>query len=188
MTETASTATQSADASLVAAARGGDHVAFARIVEQRLPATLRTALAILGNEADARDATQEIFVRAWRNLPGLRDPGSFEAWLGRITVNACRSAIRGRGRRASREISIDELGFRDPTRADAADAGLLATDPINRAMDRLTVLHRTLLALHYYEGRSLAQIGAMVGLPERTVKSRLFNARRALERELEAES
>ena len=58
-------------------ARRGDHDAFAALVDRRLAATFRTAMAILGNEADARDATQEIFLRAWRNLPELREPDRF---------------------------------------------------------------------------------------------------------------
>ena len=66
-------------------------------------------MAILGNEADARDATQEIFLRAWRNLPDLRETDHFSAWFGRIVVNTCRTAIRRRRRRIVREISVGAL-------------------------------------------------------------------------------
>jgi RNA polymerase sigma-70 factor (ECF subfamily) len=75
---------------LVARARRGDHGAFESLLDARLPSTFRAVLAILGDESDARDATQAIFVQAWRNLPGLRDEQLFPAWFGRIVVNTAR--------------------------------------------------------------------------------------------------
>lgn len=102
-------AIRAGETALVERARRGDHEAFAALVDARLTATFRSALAILGNEADARDATQEIFLRAWRNLPELRDPDRFAAWFGRIVVNTCRTSIRGRRRRIVREISVGAL-------------------------------------------------------------------------------
>lgn len=62
-------------------ARDGDHDTFAELVAARLPATFRAALAILGNESDARDVTQTIFLQAWRKLPTLREPDLFVAWV-----------------------------------------------------------------------------------------------------------
>src|SRR5438046_118715 len=73
----ATTAIRPGEAALVERARQGDHEAFGVLVDGRLGATFRTALAILGNEADARDATQEIYLRAWRNLPELREADRF---------------------------------------------------------------------------------------------------------------
>ena len=63
---------------LVERARRGDHEAFASLVDARLSSTYRTVLAILGNESDARDTTQAIFLQAWRHLPALRDPISLQ--------------------------------------------------------------------------------------------------------------
>jgi RNA polymerase sigma-70 factor (ECF subfamily) len=186
----APTAVGTVEAALVERARRGDHDAFASIVDARLSATFRTALAILGNEADARDATQEIFLRAWRNLPELREPDRFGAWFGRIVVNTCRTAIRGRRRRIVREISVgalpgdgEELASTESPHDDrAADLDLLT-----HALDRLSVPERTLLALHHFEHLSLDEIAARLGVPSKTVKSRLFSARRSLERALEVE-
>ena len=147
-------------------------------------------MAILGNEADARDATQEAFLRAWRDLPGLRDPDRFDGWFGRILVNACRSAVRGRRRRAVREISVGAMpdggeGFDPP--APAQDTRTADADVLDRALDRLPVEQRTLLALHHFENLPLEAIGLRIGVPAKTVKSRLFSARRALERALEVQ-
>lgn len=175
---------------LVERARRGDHAAFAAVVDGRLAATFRTAFAILGNEADARDATQEIFLRAWRNLPELREPDRFAAWFGRIVVNTCRTAIRGRRRRIVREISVGALpgeGEQLASRASPHDERTANLDLLERALDRVTVADRTLLALHHFEHLSLAEIGERLGVPGKTVKSRLFSARRSLESALEVE-
>jgi RNA polymerase sigma-70 factor (ECF subfamily) len=188
MSEVADVAIAGGDQVLVDLARGGDHAAFARLVELRLPDAYRRALAILGDESDARDATQDVFMRAWRSLPSLRDATRFDAWLMQITINTCRSAIRGRRRRLDREIPIDEMAL--PYASEAVpgpEAGLGAGEAVSQALDRLTPLHRVLLALHYHEGRSLADIGRLLGMAPNTVKSRLFNARRALERAMEVE-
>lgn len=175
---------------LVQRARSGDREAFESLVDVRLGGTFRTAMAILGNEADARDATQDTFVRVWRDLAGLRNAALFDQWFGRILVNTCRSAARGRGRRWVREVSVTAMpgagvGFDPP--AEPQDLRSWDEDMVGRALDRLSVPERTLLVLHYYEELSLAEIADRVGIPAKTVKSRLFTARRALERAVEVE-
>jgi RNA polymerase sigma-70 factor (ECF subfamily) len=178
------------ETALVERARMGDHDAFATLLDARLPSTFRTALAILGNESDARDATQAIFVLAWRNLPQLRDPATFPAWFGRIVVNTARSSMRGRRRRTVREISVGVLPEEGAALA-SGEAGhedrTVANDRLERALDRLAPAERTVLWLHHYEGLSLADVGTRMGVSAKTVKSRLFTARRALERALQAE-
>jgi RNA polymerase sigma-70 factor, ECF subfamily len=181
---------QASETALVERARHGDHEAFAALVDGRLSTTFRTALAILGNEADARDATQEIFLRAWRNLPELRESDRFGAWFGRIVVNTCRTAVRGRRRRIVREISVGALpedGEQIASGASPHDTRTADLDLLEHALDRLSVTDRTLLALHHVEHLQLDAIGARLGVPAKTVKSRLFSARRSLERALEVE-
>lgn len=178
------------DTPLVERARRGDHQAFTELVDGRLTATFRTALAILGNEADARDATQEIFLRVWRNLPELREADRFTAWFGRIVVNTCRTAIRGRRRRTIREISVGSLpddGEQLASQTSPHDDRTADLDLLDRALDRLAVADRTLLALHHFEHLPLDDIAERLGVPSKTVKSRLFSARRSLERALEVE-
>jgi RNA polymerase sigma-70 factor, ECF subfamily len=179
------------EAALVARARVGDHRAFETLVDTRLEPTFRTALAILGNEADARDATQDIFVRAWRSLPELRDVDRFPAWFGRIVVNTCRSATRRRGRRHIREIQVASLpdggeNLRIP--GAGHDVRTADLDSLERALERISPAERTILALHHHEHLPLDEIGTLLGIPAKTVKSRLFSARRSLERALEVEA
>lgn len=178
------------ETALVQRASRGDHEAFAALVDARLATTFRTALAILGNESDARDATQDVFLRAWRNLPELREPDRFAAWFGRIVVNTCRTAIRGRRRRIVREISVGALpgeGGQMQSRERPHDDRTADLDLLERALDRLSLADRTLLALHHFEHLPLGDIGERLGVPSKTVKSRLFSARRSLERALEVE-
>ena len=180
---------------LVERARRGDREAYEALMRRKVAAMLRTALAVLGHEADAQDAVQDALLAAWRRLPSLREPDRFDAWLGRITINACRMALRRR--RGVREIAMTDGevlragtgATRDP--ADPAtsgfDAASVSADAFDRAFGRLAIDKRAILVLHHLDGLSVAEIGALLGVPTGTVKSRLHHARLALERAIAAE-
>ncbi len=174
----------SGDVDLVRRAAGGETVAFERLVVARTDRTFRTARAILGNESDARDATQEAFLSAWRELPRLRDLDSFDAWLRRILVNACNAQLRGR--RRVREISLDETFERRDPGAQLSDQ-VSASDVLARAFARLDADKRSILVLHHLDHEPLASIASTLGIPVGTAKSRLFDARAALQRALVVE-
>jgi RNA polymerase sigma-70 factor (ECF subfamily) len=154
-----------------------------------MDAVYRLTSAILGNEADARDAAQETFVAAWRQMARLRESEKLDAWLQRIAVNASRMTLRARGRRRIREIPSStvaamadrtvDVGSGRPARDDAAI--------LHAALATLPVEQRSLLVLHHLEGRSLADLAAMFEIPVGTAKSRLFAARRALAAAIAAE-
>ncbi len=165
------------DRSLIDRARNGDLDAFETIVRARMDAVYRLTSAILGNEADARDAAQETFVAAWRQLPRLREPESLDAWLQRIAVNASRMTLRARSRRRIREIpssTVVALAER-AAGAPADDAAVL-----DAALATLPVEQRAILVLHHLEGRPIAELALILDVPEGTAKSRLFAARQAL--------
>jgi len=174
---------------LVRRAQDGDADAFDLLVSRRVTAAFRTAWAILRDETDARDATQEAFFQIWRDLPRLRDPARFDAWAARILHNRCTSLLRRRRRSAIREVPVDawdeDAGYGTGRPRFADDHA--ESDAIRRAFAMLSEPHRTLLAFHYVHGRSVADLAAMTDAPVGTVKSRLFDARRALERALERE-
>lgn len=175
------------DRALVELARAGDVDSFEAIVRNRIDAVYRLSLAILGDEADARDATQETFVAAWRRIGSLRDPGRFEAWLQQIAVNSARMTLRGRRRRLVREIpSLDVVGTQRATRP--AEGGSMPDgERLAHALRALSVEQRTILALHHLDGRGIDEIADLLEIPAGTAKSRLFTARRALEKALAAE-
>ena len=166
------------DRSLIDRARNGDLDAFESIVRAQMDAVYRLTSAILGNEADARDAAQETFVAAWRKLARLREPEKFEAWLQRVAVNAARQTHRARSRRRIREIpssTVIALADRAAAGAPPNDAAIL-----DSALATLPVEQRAILVLHHLDGRPLAELATILDIPEGTAKSRLFTARRAL--------
>lgn len=173
------------DRSLIDRARTGDLDAFETIVRARMDAVYRLTSAILGNEADARDAAQETFVAAWRQLPRLREPERFEAWLQRVAVNASRMTLRARGRRRIREIPSSVLATMPDSVAPGptSDAAVL-----DAALATLPVEQRAILVFHHLEGRPLAELAAILDVPLGTAKSRLFAARRALAKALAREA
>ena len=165
------------DRELLVRARAGDREAFEQIVLAKSEPFFRTALAIVGNEADARDATQEALVAAWRSLPGLRNLDRFDAWMGRILINECRMTLRHRGR--MREVSTADLPESPEPRASSGD-----TTDFDAAFNRLSVDQRAMLVLHHVHGYGVSEIAAWLGIPSGTVKWRLSRARRALAAEL----
>lgn len=176
------------DPERIARARSGDASAFEELVEARVGPMTRTAMAILGREDEARDAVQDALLTAWRELAALRDPGAFDAWLTRILVNRCRRGLRRIGLRRVREIPVHVLGEADEPRSDDLSPSVDGRRALERAFERLSVEDRTLLVLHHLDGRSVASIAEVLGVPAGTAKSRLFAARRALDRALEREA
>ena len=175
------------DRSLADRARHGDLDAFEELMHARIDAIYRLSYAIVGDEADARDATQETFIGAWKRLRELRDPERFDAWLQRIAVNSARMTLRARGRRRVREIPSGDVaalaiaadGAVTTVRSDAALLGA--------ALDTLPTDQRTILVLHHLEGHGVAELAVILEIPVGTVKSRLHTARRTLQDALAAE-
>ena len=157
---------------LVELARGGDRDAFAvlaRAAATRLDAAARL---ILLDREHARDAVQEALIRAWRDLPGLRDPDRFDAWLYRLLSNAAIDEARRRRRRVI-EVDITEIDvstYEDPI------AAFADRDALNRALAGLAPEHRALVVLHYYLGLSLPEAAAALGISLGAAKSRLHRA------------
>jgi RNA polymerase sigma-70 factor, ECF subfamily len=165
-------------------------VAFDSLLRPRVDRLYRMAVAITRSEPDARDAVQEACVSAWRELPRLRDKGRFDAWLAQILVNACRANLRRSRRVLVREIDMNADGATASALHAAPrlhDESVAEAEAIGRAFERLDPPTRSLLVLHYVEERPLAEIGRILGSPVGTVKWRLSNARKELQRALEAE-
>jgi RNA polymerase sigma-70 factor (ECF subfamily) len=157
---------------LVERARNGDHDAFAELARAAVVRLDRAARLILRDPELARDAVQDGLIRAWRDLPGLRDPERFDAWLHRLTVNACLDLAR---RRRRRPIEVELSPIHHPTTADAS-ATVARRDLIENVLNALDPDERAVVVLHYYLGLPLTDVAASLRIPTGTVKSRLHRA------------
>lgn len=175
---------------LVLRARDGDHDAFEQLIRPGLDRQLRLAISLLRDEMDARDVVQEACLRAWRELPSLRDPARFDSWLAQILVNLARTALRRRGRAVVREVPVETADSDSPLASPEAPIASRVSerDLVRRAFERLDEDKRLLLALHHVERRSVEEIAMALRIPLGTAKWRLHAARSALQRALEVES
>lgn len=154
---------------LVERARLGDHDAFAALARAAIDQLDVAARFILRDPDRAKDAVQDAFIRAWRDLPSLREPDRFDAWLRRLLVRACYDELRRSKRR-----NVERVVWHLPNASMPDDQVAVADrDLIERGFRRLDVDQRTVFVLHYYLGLPLVEIGAELGIPLGTVKSRL---------------
>ena len=168
---------------VVEAARGGDHEAFEALAAAAGDRLYAIATLILRDRQRAEDAVQEALVHAWRELPGLRDPDRFDAWLHRLVVNACADVGRSQ-RRWSTEVRMVGL---EPTTDDGASS-VADRDQLERGFRRLKPDQRTVVVLHFYLGLPVPEIADTLGIPAGTVKSRLHYATATLRAALEADA
>jgi len=173
------------DAALVERAREGDREAFATLARHALPWMDGVARLTLRDPDLARDAVQEALLRAWKGLPGLRDPAQFQAWLRRLVVRSCIDELRRTRGRHALEISLTEL--HSPAVLDASISAA-DRDALERAFRRLDPIQRSAIALYYYLDLPVAEIAAALDMPLGSVKSTLSRSRDALRVALDADA
>jgi RNA polymerase sigma-70 factor (ECF subfamily) len=169
-------------AELVERARKGDREAFAVLAGGAVDRLYATARLVLRDADLAQDATQDALVRAWRDLPTLRDVERFDAWLYRLIVRACADVGRHR-RRWRAEITVLPTEPAEPDRA----SELADRDQLERGLRRLTDAQQTVLVLTFYVGLAPAELADALDIPVGTAKSRLHYAIQALRAALAAE-
>lgn len=169
-------------------ARTGDREAFRMLVEEHSPTLFRTAYRMTGNRQDAEDVVQEALLRAYRRLPRCDSQAQLAAWLQRIAANRAIDLLRRRKRWGLR--SLDGEADSRPLAATGAgpDRRLLGDEVARRleeALETLTPVERLAFVLRHYEGRSIAEIGAITGARTNATKNRIFRAVRKVRRALE---
>ncbi len=153
---------------------------FERMYRRHVPAVYRYALAVLGNQADAEDATQQTFLSAYRAWERGERPRRAHNWLITIAHNVCRQRFRERSRRpAEVELDLDAVPASVDERLEAAD--------LTTALGQLQFNQRAALVMRELEGRSYDEIAGSLGVSHSAVETLLFRARRALREQLEGE-
>jgi len=169
------------DEELAGRASRGDDKAFEVLVDRYQKVVFNLTLRMTGSWQDARELTQEVFVRTWRGLHGFDTRLRFFSWIYRIAIHACLNLRRRNARREPLDRE-PESGDRGPDRQ--AEAHELERK-VHEALGRLSDGDRQLLVLRHFLERSHEEIAEALGVPAMRVKSRLFTARQRLRRELE---
>lgn len=169
---------------LVERAQRGDHDAFAVLAGMFVARLDAAARLILRDHELARDAVQEGFLGAWRNLPTLRDPDRFEGWLRRLVSRSCIDVLRRRGRRP---IEVELLPIDGPAVGDMASL-VADRELLDLALRRLQPEQRAVIVLHYYLGMPLSDVAAALGIPIGTAKSRHHRSLATMRAAIDADS
>jgi len=165
----------SEDLALVRQSMAGHTEAFGMLVTRYQKVMYTVALRMVGNPEDARDATQDAFVKAFQRIATFDTKYRFFSWMYRILVNECLNARRDR--RPEQLLDGDAEGTGNPF-----DASLESErrEQIQLALLRLTPDYRNVVVLRHFAGQSYGEIAETLSIPEKTVKSRLYSARQRL--------
>ena len=165
----------SEDLALVRQTLAGQTEAFGTLVSRYQKVMYTVALRMVGNTADAQDATQDAFVKAYQRLASFDTKQRFFSWMYRILVNECLNL--NRDRKPEDALVGNEEGSGTPF-----DTTLESErrEQIQMALLRLTPEYRTVVVLRHFAGQSYGEIAEALAIPEKTVKSRLYSARQRL--------
>ena len=176
------------EARLIARAARGDRDAFESLVLSRQEKVFWTAFQVVGDEDDARDVAQQVFIRLWKVLPRYRPRWRFDSWLHRITINLAIDAYRRRQSRA--EVPRPEEPGAEPAGASAGTGESVRQAEIQRIFlrlaQRLSGQQRAVFVLKEMNGLDTREIAKVMELSESTVRNHLHQARKVLRRGLEA--
>ncbi len=157
--------------------------AFRALVHATTPTAYRLALRILRSDADARDAVQETYARAWQGRHRLRDPAAAPGWIYRICRNVSMDRARARARMPAVDLDEEQLTGAAPS-PEQRLAAAQASQELVRAIDSLKDKHRIVVLLRDVDGMTYEDIATALGVPVGTVESRLHRGRAALAKAL----
>ncbi len=165
----------------------GEHRAYAELIDRHKDRAMTLAMRMLKNRADAEEALQDAFVRAFHALPGFEKKSSFSTWFYRIVFNVCSTVLSKRPRV---QVSSIDAADDDPMRADDPVSGDMPDieyetaefhSIVREAIDAMSEQYAAILTLFFVQDMSYDEIVDVTGLPLGTVKNRLFRARQMLQ-------
>lgn len=172
------------DSQLVARAQGGDQDAFAELFRRHCDPVFQLALSVLGRgfAAEAEDVAQEVFLKAHHGLALFRGEAEFGSWIYRITFNR---AVNLKARARYRRPHLDEAALSHSVTADPGPHAQVETAQRDQALEdcirTLPEVYQSALRLYYWLGASVAEVAALLDVPENTAKSYLHRARQLLD-------
>lgn len=181
------------DQQLVERVQSGDKRAFDLLVKKYQHKIIGLVGRYVYDHHEAMDVTQEAFIKAYRALAGFRGESAFYTWLYRIAINTAKNHLVARGRRAP-TVDVDAsdaqyfesaTGLHDVASPEAELARDQMSDIVKRTMDRLPEELRVALALREFDGMSYEEIAQVMDCPVGTVRSRIFRAREAIDKEIQ---
>jgi RNA polymerase sigma-70 factor (ECF subfamily) len=152
--------------------------AFDLVLRQYQTKVFRLAFSILGNQEQAQDAAQEVFIRVWRALPAYRAEASVSTWVYSIARNACLTALKTAG--ARRTLSLEDPGTRAAAENCSGSPGRPHAPDLRRLVGELPENQRQVVILFYMEEKSYEEVSRLLGIPLGTVKTHLHRARKEL--------
>ena len=170
------TANRTRDEWLTLRCQSGEAGAFEDLLAVMERPLLYYATKLLGSDEIALDVLQDVWVRVFRNIRRLKDPGSLRPWLYRLTHGIAVDRIRvSASRERAEDVHAEGFQEEDEPSFSRDDAGA-----IHAALGQLELKHREVLTLHFLEDFSIAEIAAVVDCPEGTVKSRIYHAKKEM--------
>lgn len=163
------------DFNLIAKIQAGDEPSFACLVKSYTLYVYRTALALLQDEREAEDVSQEVFLKIYRSMNQLSDPRAFHTWLKKIVTNTCLDRLKKHQPTPTADSELETIGLEiNPLWDDSLS--------IQEALQHLSYEYRITITLRVLQGYSYQEISDMLGIPVGTVKSRIHTARTQLAR------
>ncbi len=177
------------DTQIIERTLGGEPEAFNLLVRRWERQIYGLTLRMLGRDEEAKDATQETFLSAYRNLSKFRGEAKFSSWIYRIALNICNTKLRSRTRGAiSLEEQWEATGFELAAETDDLSDSIQQeqiTRHVRRALQGLPAEMRQVIIMKEYEGLKFAEIADILGIPISTVKTRMYTGLTELRKRLE---
>ena len=168
--------------------KSGDHNAFQTLIETYQRLVSHIVFRTIPNESDSEDICQDVFLKVYQNIAGFRFESKVSTWIARIAYNTCINYLQ------KKKVPLfDDHTFEDKTLnsvsgqsklPDAITEGKDTASRLQTEIGALDVRYRTILTLYHLDEMSYAEIGKIMNLPEGSVKSYLFRARKRLRKKL----